>query len=101
MVFGDQFSDAHPFLAVISLALPMWFAAIPLNAALVSKPHAKVRVYLQLTSIAIVALGSVLLVPTKGLPGIGWAVCMSQFVLVVGAALTLYAHRQAVHSKAS
>ena len=101
MVFGDQFSDAHTFLAVISLALPMWFAAIPLNAALVSKPHAKVRVYLQLTSIAIVALGSVLLVPTKGLPGIGWAVCMSQFVLVVGAALTLYAHRQAVHSKAS
>ena len=101
MVFGTDFIDANYFLAVISLALPMWFTAIPLNAALVSKRNAKVRVYLQLISIAMVTLVSLLLVPSIGLPGIGWAVCAGQCVLVFGAATTLYYPNKDLYSEAS
>ena len=89
-VFGSEFSDADLFLSAVSLSLPMWFAAIPFNAALVSARHAKVRVWLQLTSIVIVILGSILLVPSQGMQGIGWSVCVSQSILLVGAWITLY-----------
>ena len=100
-MFGQEFSDADVFLSAVSMALPMWFAAIPFNAALVSARNAKIRVYLQLISILVVILGSILLVPSQGISGIGWSVCASQCVLLIGAAITLYSSKSTLHSKAS
>ena len=90
LVFGSDFNAAGEFLRILLLAVPIWFAAIGMQAALVSKRNAVARLVMQITGFVILLSIVFLTGSNAGLPAIGWAVLASQsFLLLASFALLL------------
>ena len=95
LIFGSGFEAAGELLRVLLIAVPIWFAAISMQAALVSGRNALARLPLQ--GIGFLLLVSIVFFTASdsGLTSIGWAVLSSQSFLLAASFVLLMLPAQA------
>ena len=90
-LFGPEFATAASFLDSILLLLPIWFASIAINATLVSRRLADLRLGTQVVGVAILVMTPLIMGPSLGTSGIIWGMVGSQcFLLVSGVTLLFF-----------
>ena len=90
-LFGPEFATAASFLDSILLLLPIWFASIAINATLVSRRLADLRLGTQVVGVAILVLTPLIMGPSLDTSGIIWGMVGSQcFLLVSGVTLLFF-----------
>lgn len=97
LTFGDGFQPAADFFSTTLLILPIWFASIAVNAALVTPRDAYLRSILQGVGVATLALAA--LVPAKegGLDGILVGLFLCQAILLGSGIVILLTGRSPDH----
>ena len=88
-IFGSQYLAAGDFFRIMLVALPIWFAAIAVNSALVSRRLAVDRLALQLIAIGAIVLTAFSANTEAGLAWLAWAILIGQSILLVGAVCLL------------
>lgn len=92
--FGSDFQDAGAFLATTLLILPIWFASITINAALVTPRDAALRTFSQGIGIAMLALVVSFGQSQASLNGILAGLALCQTVLLVSGLVILLTGRR-------
>ena len=88
-IFGSEFSQAGDFLMRLVTLLPIWLAAVAVNAALVNKRDADLRAVLQMVGIGLLVAGSISGYGDQPLDSIFLGIALNQSLLLVGGLVIL------------
>ena len=88
-IFGKPYTGAADFFRILLIALPIWFAAITMNTALVSARLAVDRLLLQLLAVGVIVVISITGTAEEGLAWLAWAMLIGQSILLLGAGILL------------
>lgn len=88
-IFGKPYTGATDFFRILLIALPIWFAAIAMNTALVSARLAVDRLMLQLLAVGVIVAISMIGIGGKGIAWLAWAMLIGQSILLLGAGILL------------
>jgi O-antigen/teichoic acid export membrane protein len=95
LVYGPEYAQDLPLFVWLMVAAALEFLCVGLRLALFAARQLKVQVLLLSASVLTVALASLWWVPSAGLVGAAWALCLGWFVELLGSVLlNLRAWRQ-------
>ena len=99
LIFGSGFAPAADALSSILLLLPIWFASIAVNAALVTSRDVTLRSGFQAVGVGVLAMAAFFSRDTESLNGIVAGVGLCQTLLLVSGIVILLTGRR--HAPAS